>query len=37
MSGIEGEPSDLVQKVSDDIPMCENSPSFLPTKDVTLP
>ena len=32
MSGIEGEPSDSVQEVSNDIPMCENSPSFLPAK-----
>ena len=37
MSGIEGEPSDSVQEVSNDIPMCENSPSFLPAKNTTLP
>ena len=37
MSGIEGEPSDSVWEVSNDIPMCEKSPSFLPAKDTPLP
>ena len=37
MSGIEGEPSYSVQEISNDIPMCENSPSFLSAKDVALP